>query len=588
MPGLFGILLKTKDVSRADLERMGRRMAEALATTSWLKTESWADDNFCGGRVHLGVLNPASQPMTAASGSAKVWFDGELYPETSETGMTPTADEALRLIENPKDRLKELDGCFALVSYDAAKEEVVLATDQLGYRPLYIMETGKWVAYASEVKALLAVSETLPEIDEIGLRQFFGFSYMLGERTWWKNIKLVPPACIMRIRSEKIETQRYWSFAEIQSDPQPEKDVLKLFGELWSLAVRQRSRPGVTPLLLSGGLDSRLLLAELRRCGRDAVTITFGDLDSMDMNIARSYAKVAGVPHIPREINSGNWWNAKKEHAIWATDGMITAQDLHVSVALDDLHQGNWCSPHNMAGDVIFGGSKLSPELSRNWKQKVDDVLRLWFLSNPFFEKEEVVEASIPDVKDYLNGPSYDCFQVAQRQRKRTLYGTVVTAPYSEPLYPSMSLPLLKLAFGALTDQQRMYSVFYNKFLVSEYPEFFASIPQLDSSRFGNKILEKAYRAVAPKISGQRHFRTFLRAGHFIPTKPFVDYRTIVNPNDFRQKLLAKDLLADQLTNGKIGAVLKGESGTNLSLYALIAVLTLETYLGQAANLQRT
>jgi hypothetical protein len=58
------------------------------------------------------------------------------------------------------------------------------------------METEKWFAFAGEVKALLAICERTPQLDDVSLRQFFGFDHMLGERTWWQGIELLPPASV--------------------------------------------------------------------------------------------------------------------------------------------------------------------------------------------------------------------------------------------------------------------------------------------------------------------------------------------------------------------------------------------------------
>ena len=75
----------------------------------------------------------------------------------------------------------------------------MLATDRLGFRPLYYVETADWFAYAAEVKALLALHDHLPAVDEIAVRQYFAFDHMLGDRTWWTGIALIPPANVWRV-----------------------------------------------------------------------------------------------------------------------------------------------------------------------------------------------------------------------------------------------------------------------------------------------------------------------------------------------------------------------------------------------------
>jgi len=101
--------------------------------------------------------------------------------------------------------LSDVDGVFALACYDLNKRELFLGNDRLGFRPLYYTETKEWLAYASEVKALLAILDWIPDLDKISLRQFFGFGYMLGERTWWEGIKLFPPASVWRISKKQSD-----------------------------------------------------------------------------------------------------------------------------------------------------------------------------------------------------------------------------------------------------------------------------------------------------------------------------------------------------------------------------------------------
>lgn len=583
MPGLFGIFSKTPDLSADELGRMARKMARTMQHTPWLKTEIWGDEGFYGGRVQLGVLNPAPQPMTAAGDDAKTWFDGEIYPAAIDKGVTPGPEEILRLVEGGDCPLVELDGVFALACYHPRKRELILANDRLGFRPLYYMETKDWFAYAGEVKALLAICDRLPGIDEISLRQFFGFGHMLGERTWWQGIELLPPASVWRITADSKHCRQYWTFADIHYEPRDEAEVREEFGRLWSQAVRQRLKPGFMPLLLSGGLDSRLLLAELRSQGAEVVAITFGSPDCTDMNIARQVAQIASVPHRPLEMSSENWWEGREE-AIWQIDGSINCMDLHVAIAREEMHTGNCLSLHNLAGDVIFGGSKLKENDAGDWRADPNKVLGRMYLPNPFFSREEVVAVSLPDAKHYMEGPSPDCFQFRQRQRRCTLNGPLATSAYCEATYPSLSFPLFRLIYGSLRDKQRINSRFYNKFLVYRYPAYYTEVPwQRNGYGLGKPFLREMQRVTGWFIKG------CLRRVLGIDFKPYdsgyADYLQFLGASQIREKLLGKDLRVDQFLDGAAKKAL-GNYGVNseLGAYALTAILTTETYFHEVAQ----
>jgi len=580
VPGLFGVMSKDGRLSRRDLRSMALRMADSMRCVPWLHTDLWACDAFCGGRVHLGVLDPRPQPFRLGPESSRMWFDGEMFSEDGDAQVQMSYESISALISNPEE-LIEADGVFAVACYDARDQSLVLANDRLGLRPLYYMETLHWFAYAAEVKALLAICDRVPDLDEISLRQFFGFGYMLGERTWWEGIRLIPPGSLWRVTPKVRQDSRYWTFDSIVRDPLPEADALAEFGRLWSKAVRQRSRPGVMPLLLSGGLDSRLLLAELRAQRADLVTITFGDRYSTDVQLARKCSDIAGVEHRVLYITPQNWWHGR-EQAIWQTDGLMNARDLHVAIAANDMRLGACYSPMNFAGDLLFGGSYLAG-LPQDWRLAPETLMSTKYVRNPFFRRDEVLAVSRPDIRAYAEGPSSDCFYILQRQRRATLTGPLTTMPFCEAGYPSLSYPLLRLLLSSLSDEQRAHSKFYNRFLIARHPQFFRDVPWQKTGRgLSETPLTRAWRDAS--IQGRR--RLLRLAGR----KPnpyysfFVDYRQLVQSSGMLERFRSRSLLADDFLHGKGKKAIEAYEKSPLNTYALIALFTFETYLQQVAN----
>ena len=588
MPGLFGVFSKVPTLAANDLSRIAKRMASSMKSVPWLKVDMWGDNTFCGGRVHLGVLNPDPQPMINEQAGQRVWFDGEVYHPGSIGGITPNARELTGLLSGSTVGLTEIDGTFALACFDSNSHQLSLANDRLGFRPLYYTETKEWFAYAPEVKALLAILNTLPDLDEVALRQFFGFGHMLGERTWWRGIELMPPASVWRISRSGPHRHQYWSFDNIRHDPQPEPEVLEEFGRLWTQAVSQRSKQGTSPILLSGGLDSRLVLAELHEQGKKLVAITFGSEDCPDMQIARGCAKIAQVPHRSLVLNRDNWWEGR-ENAIWQTDGLVNSMHLHAVIAREDILRSNSYSPMNMAGDLLFGGSYLTYFGLLKWPSRPEDLLGLNYLGNPFFEREEVVAASIDDALSYIRGPRSDCYFLSQRVRRFTLNGPLAIAPYCEMVYPSMSMPLLELFLGGLTNAQRAGAKFYTRFLVSRYPKFFRGVPWQKTGRalaesLPTRIGWNIRRKIGPLAS---HVRGGWRISRLCaPDKRvFADYPTLLNGSDVLERLLNKDLLVDQVLSGAARRLITRRDSIPGPADTLIGILTMETMLRKATGI---
>ncbi len=553
-----------------------------MATTPWLREEHWDAPGFAGGRVHLALANPAPQPGMAA-GDMRTWFDGRIYPAGGDGSITPAPDEIVAMARDPRGRLAGADGVFNFSCVDAERRELTLATDRLGFRPLFWTATPDWFAYAGEANALLAIRESAPALDPRALRQFFAFDYLLGERTWWEGIELVPPATVWIICGRGRLACRYWSFGEIRRDPRPEPEVMEELDHRWARAVRQRVQPGTTPLLLSGGLDSRLVLSEMVRQGRDLTAVTFGEAGCPDVTIAARCARAAGVPHRAVTMGTSTWWGGR-DGAIRRTDGLVNAIHLHVAVALDALATGNRYTLKNSTGDVLFGGNgfklfptqAFAPSDARDWTLTREEFLASKYLPNPFFSREETAEASRGDCDPYLEGPSTDCFVIRQGQRRWTLTGALAMGGHCDVVNPGASLAVLQLMLGALTDRQRARGAFYDPFLCDRHPRLFRTIPW---QRTGRRLVESPavqlfYRvdyAIRRRINRPRYQRGFF------------DYARALAACGLREKLAGTDLVLDEVMGGAARGVLRSDKVT-LPPRTLLAVLTLETYLRQTAG----
>ncbi len=578
MPGLFGIFQKKPKLSRFCLLNMAKRMAESMRHTPWLRTDIWGNDFFCGGRVHLGVLNPFNQPVTLQDG-IKMWLDGEVYCD-SDNSTTETIGKTSKLINGLSKG--NVNGVFNAAYFDSNKQELTLINDRLGFRPLYYMETEDWFAYAGEVKALLTLLDRTPKVDEVSLRQFFGFNHMLGNRTWWEGIEMVPSASVFTVSENGVTVRSYWSFDEIKSQPQDPMEVEKEFSNLWSLDVSRHSKEGTMPFLLSGGLDSRFLLAELIEQGADLVAITFGSEESAEMKPASYIASVAGIPHRRCYLNTDNWWH-RREEAIWQTDGLVNANHLHYAITMDYMHTGNLYSPINIVGDLLFGGSHLDKNSMYEWKSFPAGLLKKWYIKNPFFSFDEVISFSDYDLSNSLQGPSSDCFHLRNRYRRYVLYIAVCLASHCEMSFPGISYDFLRLFLGSLSDEQRLGHKFYNRFLVTKYPKYFRNIPwqvtgrglsETFPTRLSRSLLRRVFRLMGKKVRYRPPSSQW-----------FVNYPECVRRSRLREWLMYEKLIADELLNGAIKKALKDHTSDSVNVETLIAIFTFETYLRQVAGM---
>ena len=220
--------------------------------------------------------------------------------------------------------VERLRGAFSLAIWDGPAEALYLASDRHGLRPLYYRQTAHGVAFASEVKALLTESEESLAVDECGIADYLVLGVMLGTRTFFRDIQLVPSASILTFRNGKKSTRRYWDLRyrkgdDLCADP---GEGARLFKEVFLETVGELTAcPGTFEIPLSGGMDSRCLAVAARACGRRARTYTLGSDRSDDLRLGPQVAGRLGFSNeswalTPRDLID---WTPE---AVYLTDGM--------------------------------------------------------------------------------------------------------------------------------------------------------------------------------------------------------------------------------------------------------------------------
>jgi asparagine synthase (glutamine-hydrolysing) len=242
----------------------------------------------------------ARQPMVSADGSVALCFNGAIYDvcedraELERDGYrfrTATDTEViLALYERlGLDRmLARLDGMFAIVIVDTRRGEVHLLRDPVGIKPLYWVQCGAALLFASEAKAFLAHPAFRPEIDRTHVDELLAFRYIAGEETLLKGVRHVAPGHRLTISAGGVTGARYRS---IPDDPEKRhlsrENAVDRLDHLLRRSVRSQLRSDVpVGCQLSGGVDSSL------------VTLLAGSLRGTDVN---AFSIVSTVPRFSEE-----------------------------------------------------------------------------------------------------------------------------------------------------------------------------------------------------------------------------------------------------------------------------------------------
>ena len=215
----------TRDVLSAMADAMAHRGPDGSGV--WIA----ADQNVGMSHRRLSIIDlsaDAGQPMHDARSELTVVYNGEIYnhaelrQQLTKLGHTEwrTDHSDTEVLLNAYrewgvDCLSRLRGMFAFGLWDRRKKRLFLARDRIGVKPLYYTNDGPTFAFASEIKAILAVDGTRPRISLSGLRQYLGFMTTTGPETIFQGIHKLQPGHWMTIDADgrKI-VHRYWDALE--------------------------------------------------------------------------------------------------------------------------------------------------------------------------------------------------------------------------------------------------------------------------------------------------------------------------------------------------------------------------------------
>jgi asparagine synthase (glutamine-hydrolysing) len=243
-----------------------RAMREAMQYESWYATERFENGN-CGlGLVHHGETDSLGSAAWEGSERAGVVHGALVGREHTDTG-----DFIERVLDAPRETLRDVDGPFVVACVDFGENRFVLATDKLGTRPCYYtLDDG--LAFGSSMAALCSRLDD-PQVNQQGVSDLLLMGGMWGEKTLIEGVRALAPASILDYRDGEVTIDRYWKpdFEAAPTDGYIE-DMIDVYRD--AMADAATTMDGDVGIWLSGGLDSRTLAAELanNRVAFDSLT----------------------------------------------------------------------------------------------------------------------------------------------------------------------------------------------------------------------------------------------------------------------------------------------------------------------------
>jgi hypothetical protein len=393
--------------------------------------------------------------------------------------ISDTALAAALLHRHRGAALQRLTGVFSLIAASPDTQRVVAANDRLGFSPLYYLLRDDLLLLASEAKAITAVADVRPDPAAVG--QFFYIGHMLGHQTLWREIKALGPGQLIEWQPGGGTVRTYYDMARHSASGASPAPLDQIHGALQNAVARAARPDSQDTLLLSGGLDSRLILGVLLSQGRKPKALTLehaGFAQGLDGLLARQVAAIAGLELDFRPTRPQFYRSADALDVFCIADGMTPSFGLFISQVYPELSPDQGRVWEGLALDLCLGGhhqtgatlrSNLpdflaSRRANRRFLQQF--LQREWFeqIDAGFEQELEQEVASFPDTED-----GWIRFQMANRKRRRVgLPPHQIYTRKALALTPGVDAEFVELMWSTPV-QQRQHDRLYAQLLLGYY-----------------------------------------------------------------------------------------------------------------------
>lgn len=362
MPGLIGYI---KPLDKNSGQTFLEKMALTLETDPDFERDLYVEDGFGAGRVKNRILNPDPQPIWDNERQIAVFLEGELYDKKPLFDMVDKTDIKsgdAQLILNLYKKfdtgfVRNLNGAFLILIWDQKSHQAIIINDRLGLHPLYYAHHNGDFVFSSGLRAVLADSSIPRNTDQTAIVEFLTFDHYLNDRTIIKSIKLMPQASILTFQNNNLKIEPYYHFdyRQLHTIRTDQSYIEELNFNMLRAVKRQMDGTLTAGLMLSGGLDSRYLLANMAEISRTPIeTFTWSIPGSDDARYAKESARLANTHHHFFELEA-DWLLKKGEKAVRITGGNGNIVNLHALATLEQESAITRVIYKGFMGDAMFG-----------------------------------------------------------------------------------------------------------------------------------------------------------------------------------------------------------------------------------------
>ncbi|MCA1633272.1 MAG: asparagine synthase (glutamine-hydrolyzing) [Acidobacteria bacterium] len=270
-------------------------------------------------RLSILDLSPAGHNPMRGCAARGAWtvFNGEIYNHAelreglerrghAYASRTDTETILHLYEERGLDFVRDIEGDYAIALWDEARQQLVLARDRVGVKPLYFYQKDGRFIFASEIKAILAHPSVTAEVDEEALYHYLSFLTTPAPTTLFRDVRKLPAGQMLVVgRDGEARVTQYWDALPALVASEPEMSDEEHRAEILRLlraSIKKRMMADVPfGVFLSGGVDSSANVALMaEQMSRPVRTYTVGFRDHEELNeleSARQIARRYGTDH---------------------------------------------------------------------------------------------------------------------------------------------------------------------------------------------------------------------------------------------------------------------------------------------------
>lgn len=359
----------------------------------------WWNEHCVLGHRRLSIIDTSdagNQPFAIDNHKFVVVFNGEIYNylelrtelELAHT-FTTQSDTEVILAAYKKwgvDCVKHFFGMFAFALWDEEQEQLFIARDRIGVKPLYYTETSNGLVFASELRAILSTDWVERKISSSSLADYLRYQTVHAPQTIIEDVLMLMPGHRMLVNTKGHSIERWWDMVDSRTklDGKESKETIQHhISDLLTSSVELRMRADVPfGAFLSGGIDSSIVVGLMSRISEHPVntfSITFQEKAYDESPYSELIAKRFRTKHTAIQLSAAHFLQTIPEalHAMDhpSGDGPNTyvvskaTRDAGVKMALSGL-----------GGDEVFAGYDVFKRMKtlehQSWLNKIPTSLR--------------------------------------------------------------------------------------------------------------------------------------------------------------------------------------------------------------------